>query len=149
MLLFNIVFFGFRPRFWRVLGLQDGAKSGTLLAAPAVLNPTAFLLALTYCFACSRGGQELPNSIRNTAKLAPCRLIFRSWASFLALERLSRVCWAFVTHVRLFFRVLGGAGSDVWASRDNFEGSKLLFLVFCRPRRSALRKNCALSLIHI
>ena len=49
----------------------------------------------------------------------------------------------FLTHVRLFFRVLGGSGSDVWASRDNFEGPKLLFLVFCRPRRSAMRKNCA------
>ena len=49
----------------------------------------------------------------------------------------------FFTHVRLFFRVLGGSGSDVWASRDNFEGPKLLFLVFCRPRRSAMRKNCA------
>ena len=48
----------------------------------------------------------------------------------------------FFTHVRLFFRVLGGSGSDVWASRDNFEGPKLLFLVFCRPRRSAMRKNC-------
>ena len=49
----------------------------------------------------------------------------------------------FFTHGRLFFRVLGGSGSDVWASRDNFEGPKLLFLVFCRPRRSAMRKNCA------
>ena len=49
----------------------------------------------------------------------------------------------FFTHVRLFFRVLGGSGSDVWASRDNFEGPKPLFLVFCRPRRSAMRKNCA------
>ena len=26
VLFFNIVFFGFRPRFWRVLGLQLGAK---------------------------------------------------------------------------------------------------------------------------
>ena len=42
VLFFNIDFFGFWPRFRRVLGLQDGAKSGTLLAAPAVLNPTAF-----------------------------------------------------------------------------------------------------------
>ena len=47
------------------------------------------------------------------------------------------------THGRLFFRVLGGSGSDVWASRDNFEGPKLLFLVFCRPHKSAMRKNCA------
>ena len=42
VLFFNIVFFGFRPRFWKVLGLQLGAKSAALLAAPGVLNPTAF-----------------------------------------------------------------------------------------------------------
>ena len=33
---------GFRPRFWGVLGLQLGAKSAALLAAPGVLDPTAF-----------------------------------------------------------------------------------------------------------
>ena len=49
----------------------------------------------------------------------------------------------FSTHGRLFLRVLGGSGSDVWASRGNFEGPKLLLLVFCRPRRSAMRTNCA------
>ena len=42
VLFFNIDFFGFWPRFRRVLGLQDGAKSAALLAAPGVLNPTAF-----------------------------------------------------------------------------------------------------------
>ena len=60
---------------------------------------------------------------------------------FLALGRHLRVCWAFFTHVRLFFRVLGGAGSDFQASGDNLEGPKLLFLVFCCPRMSAMRKN--------
>ena len=68
----------------------------------------------------------------------------RSWASFFSLWNASRTfVGRFFTHVRLFFHVLGGSGSDVWASRDNFEGPKLLFLVFCRPRRSAMRKNCA------
>ena len=42
VLFFNIDFFGFRPRFWSLLGLQDGAKSAALLAAPGVLDPTAF-----------------------------------------------------------------------------------------------------------
>ena len=42
---FNIDFFGFRLRFRRVVGLQDGAKSAALLAAPGVLNPTAFFCA--------------------------------------------------------------------------------------------------------
>ena len=41
-LFFNIDFFRFWPRFWRVLGLQLGAKSAALLAAPGVLDPTAF-----------------------------------------------------------------------------------------------------------
>ena len=56
---FNIDFFGFWGRFWSLLGLQDGAKSAALLAAPRVLDPTAFLLALTYCFACFRGGFQI------------------------------------------------------------------------------------------
>ena len=56
---------------------------------------------------------------------------------FLALGRHLRVCWAFFTHVRLFFRVLGGAGSDFQASGDNLEGPKLLFLVFCCLRMSS------------
>ena len=64
MLFFNIHFFGFWPRFWRLLGLQLGAKSGTLLAAPAVLKPIGILLALTYCFACFRGGGAM-NPIRS------------------------------------------------------------------------------------
>ena len=42
VLFFNIDFFGFRPRFWRVLGFQLGAKSAALRAAPGVLEPTAF-----------------------------------------------------------------------------------------------------------
>ena len=63
---------------------------------------------------------------------------------FFSLSNASHACVGrFCTHVRLFFCVLGGSGLDVWASRDNFEGPKPLFLVFCRPRWSAMRKNCA------
>ena len=36
----------------------------------------------------------------------------------------------FFTDGRLFFRVLGGFGSDVWASWDDFEGPKILFWGF-------------------
>ena len=76
--------------------------------------------------------------------LALCWPICRSWASlFHSGTPLARLLGVFFTHVRFFFRVLGGSGSDVWASRNHFEGPKLLFLVFCRPRRSAMRKNCA------
>ena len=62
---------------------------------------------------------------------------------FLALGRPLRVCKAFFTHVRLFFRVLGRSGSDFPASGDNLEGPKLLFSVFCLASRSAMRKYCA------
>ena len=41
-MLFNIDFFTFWPRFWSPSGLQVGAKSAALLAAPGVLDPTAF-----------------------------------------------------------------------------------------------------------
>ena len=37
---FIIDFFALGPRFRTLLGLQDGAKSAALLAAPGVLNPT-------------------------------------------------------------------------------------------------------------
>ena len=49
---------------------------------------------------------------------------------FLALGRLVRVCTAFFTHVRLFFRVLGRSGSDFRASGGNLEGPKLFFRCF-------------------
>ena len=39
---FNIDFFLFWTRFCKLLGLQIGAKSAALLAAPGVLDPTAF-----------------------------------------------------------------------------------------------------------
>ena len=85
--------------------------------------------------------------VKPEALLGPC---WHYVGSFFALGRFFSLWNAsrtfvgrFFTHVRLFFRVLGGSGSDVWASRDNFEGPKLLFLVFCRPRWSAMRKNCA------
>ena len=42
VLFFNIDFLRFRPRFWSLLGLQLGAKSAALLAAPGVLDPAAF-----------------------------------------------------------------------------------------------------------
>ena len=83
--------------------------------------------------------------VKPEALLGPCWHYVGSFFAlgrlFLALGRHLRVCWAFFTHVRLFFRVLGGAGSDFQASGDNLEGPKLLFLVFCCPRMSAMRKN--------
>ena len=62
MLFFNIDFFRFEPRFCRVLGLQLGAKSAALLAAPGVLNPIAFYACINILHFLTRGGQDLPNS---------------------------------------------------------------------------------------
>ena len=84
--------------------------------------------------------------VKPEALLGPCWHYVGSFFAlgrlFLALGRHLRVCWAFFTHVRLFFRVLGGAGSDFQASGGNLEGLKLLFSMSCRARRSAMRKNC-------
>ena len=44
VLFFNIVFFGFRARFWSLLGLQDGAKLAFLATRPEGSSlPRAFL----------------------------------------------------------------------------------------------------------
>ena len=101
------------------------------------------MLALTYCMSLLG---EAPES-QDPGNSGLCRRyvvsVFALGRLFFTQERLSHVCWAFFYSRSTFFRVLGGSGSDVWASRDNFEGPKLLFLVFCRPRRSAMRTNCA------
>ena len=85
--------------------------------------------------------------VKPEALLGPCWHYVGSFFALgrlcLALGRHLHVRWAFFTHVRLFFRVLGGAGSDFQASGDNLEGPKLFFSMFCRARRSAMRKNCA------
>ena len=85
VLFFNIDFFGFRPRFWRVLGLQDGAKSAAQLAAPGVLKPTAFY-AFGYPAWTSLGeapeSQDPPKSRPKFFKLGPCWHIFRSGVPF-------------------------------------------------------------------
>ena len=80
VLFFNIDFFGFGLRFRRVLGLQDGAKSAALLAAPGVLDPTAFFACINILHVLTRGGPFLRNPNPNLrhvgTMLALCCLIF-------------------------------------------------------------------------
>ena len=87
VLFFNIDFFGFWPRFRRVLGLQDGAKSAALLAAPGVLNPTAFYACINILLCMLKGRPAPPKTESKPpacrAMLGPCWHIFRSWAAFL------------------------------------------------------------------
>ena len=60
----------------------------------------------------------------------------------------------FFSHVRLF-RVLGGSGSDVWASRDNFQGPKLLFFgvlssaQVCNAKKLRMCKNHSFSCVFV
>ena len=69
--------------------------------------------------------------VKPEALLGPCWHYVGSFFAlgrlFLALGRLLRVCKAFFTYVRLFFRVLGRSGSDFGLSRDDFEGAETLF----------------------
>ena len=106
VLLFNIVFFGFRHRFWRVLGLQDGAKSAALLAAPGVLDPTAFYACISILLCMLKGRPAPPKTeVKPPAcrvMLGPCWHIFRPWVPFfrswLVLEcflHLFGSCWSF------------------------------------------------------
>ena len=49
------------------------------------------MLALTYCFACIRGGHRDPAWRSKLRMLGPCWLIFRSWASFLPIRNALRI----------------------------------------------------------
>ena len=60
----------------------------------------------------------------------------------------------FFSHVRLFFRVLGGSGSDVWASRDHFEGPTTFFGVLssaqvCNAKKLRMCKNHSFSCVFV
>ena len=82
VLFFDIDFFGFRPRFWRVLGLQVRRAA----CCARRVKSYCMLLALTYCFACYRGG---PHGVIGRvfglhvgAMLASLSLLGASWAHF-------------------------------------------------------------------
>ena len=44
------------------MGFQDGAKSAALLAAPGVLDPTAFFACINILHVLTSGGGEAPKS---------------------------------------------------------------------------------------
>ena len=114
VLFFNIHFYRFMPRFWRVLGLQLGAKSAALLAAPGVLDPTAFFACINILDFLTRGSQTVPKYRSKLRLLGPCWLIFCSWAPFfrswLVLKRFLHFfgsCWS-------FFSGLGSLRARFW-----------------------------------
>ena len=121
VLFFNIDFFGFGPRFRRVLGLQDGAKSAALLAAPGVLKPTEFYACINILLFLTRGGHRDPAWRSKLRMLGPCWHIFRSGASFfrswLVLERFLYFfgsCWS-------FFSNFGPPRPRFWIVRARFQ----------------------------
>ena len=94
-----------------------------------------------------RGGEGNSVSRSKNLMLGPCwhyvGTFFVLGRLFCVLGCLLRVCSAFFTHVRLFFRVSGRSGSDLGTSKGILEGPKLLFSVLCHAGGSAIRKNCA------
>ena len=132
MLFFNIDFLGGRPRFSRVLGLQVGAKSAALLAAPGVLNPIAFMLGLTYCI--SLLGEAKPSQIRgkNSPKsevkpphFGVGRLFLLLGASHALFEYFWHALAVFLAPWNALGFILDGLGKV-------FDASELDFLMFFR-----------------
>ena len=96
------------------------SKSAALLAAPGVLEPTAFYACINILHFLTRGGPGVPRPCRKFFKLGPCWLVFRSWAPFFRswphLARLLGVvyaCWA-------FFSSFGSLRVGSWCAQGQF-----------------------------
>ena len=101
-------------------GLDFGAswasKSAALLAAPGVLKPTAFMLALTDCFSFLRGGQSGPNSRVNLAVVSTSWLIFHYWPVF-------DLPWVCLSAFWSFFSRLGTLQPRFWSPSWPYVGT--------------------------
>ena len=92
------VFSGFGVDF----GASWPPKSAALLAAPGVLEPTAFYACINILLFLTRGGQGLAKPRSKSRMLGSCWHVFRPWAPFcrswLVLERFLHFfgsCWSF------------------------------------------------------
>ena len=134
------LFFKFWPRFLNLLGPQDGAKSAALLAAPGVLKPTAFMLALTDCFSFLRGGQSGPNSRVNLAVVSTSWLIFHYWPVF-------DLPWVCLSAFWSFFSRLGTLQPRFWSPSWPYVGTYFaLGGIFGHGAGIAAKKTCWHSL---
>ena len=117
------------------MGFQDGAKSGALLAAPGVLDPTDFMLALTYCFSLLGGAA----SIKMTAKTSTCwgyvGTFFALERLFFALGRLFCICGRSWLVLALFLTSWSALGSIL-------EAPKPYFSMFFRTMAFVLPSKC-------
>ena len=91
-------------------------KSAALLAAPGVLKPTAFMLALTDCFSFLRGGQSGPNSRVNLAVVSTSWLIFHYWPVF-------DLPWVCLSAFWSFFSRLGTLQPRFWSPSWPYVGT--------------------------
>ena len=107
-------------------GKSWASKSGTLLAAPAVLEPTAFYACIKYCPNYLRGGQDRPKTRGVLGYVGVMLAHFSLWGVFFSLWAGSPTLLAlFWLMLVVFFglgvavgSILGGLGR-VWSLLTN------------------------------
>jgi len=134
VLFFNIDFFGFWPRFWRVLGFQVGAKSAALLAAPGVSNPTAFFPSETLIRNLLRGGPGIPRPTKNKVQIVQVGAMLAPFSHPCRFFRVLSACWSFFS----FFLCFGSLGVRFLSVQGQFwRDQNLVFR--CFVARSSLQ----------
>ena len=117
-------------------GTSWASKSAALLAAPGVLKPTAFMLALTDCFSFLRGGQSGPNSRVNLAVVSTSWLIFHYWPVF-------DLPWVCLSAFWSFFSRLGTLQPRFWSPSWPYVGTYFaLGGIFRQGAGIAAKKPC-------
>ena len=126
------------------LGGSWASKSAALLAAPGVLDATAFYACINILLFLPRGGETFkmePKPPHVGAMLALCWLIFRSWVAFcVSCAPLNRFFGAFGSSwpllLRLgalrdrFWRVQGRSGDGFWMYFHLFSDVFFYFFLF-------------------
>ena len=116
--------FRFSTSIFSGFGLDFGAswasKSAALLAAPGMLNPTAFFACLYILHVLTWGGQNLPAWRSKLRMLGPCWRIFRSRASFFHSWRVLERFFHFFGSCWSFFSEFGSRRPRFWVVRGGF-----------------------------
>ena len=136
MMFFSIDFLSFWPQFGKV----SASKSAALLAAPGVLDPTAFYACINILLFLTRGGQNEPRSrskLRQVGSmLAHFSLLSAAWAHFSRLA-------AFVVPFVRFFRDVGRSSLDFGNPSWPYVGTFFALGDICRPGAGmAAKKPC-------
>ena len=123
MMFFSIDFLGFWPRFGKV----SASKSAALLAAPGVLNPTAFLLVKHTAFAFLGGAERRSRQAKILACWGHVGTFFALGRLFFALGWFLSASCTFLARVGRFFRALDRSGLDFGWSEASFGALKATF----------------------